>query len=63
MAYFLPSPLIDDTSTNKDDNKCIARQVMGEEVDHLTKMVSTCKINRHINIMDKVITFLGNCWT
>ena len=43
--------------------ECITEQVMGEEIDHLTKMVSTCKINHHIDSMSEVITFLGNCWT
>ena len=62
MAYFIHALLVEDAGNDKDNNKCIDEQVMREEIDHLTKMVSTCNINRHLNIMSEVITFLGNCW-
>ena len=63
MTYFLPAPRIEDTSADKDNGEHITKQVMGEEIDHLTKLVSTCNINHNFAIMAEVITFLGNFCT
>ena len=35
---------------------------MGEELEHLTKIKATNKINRHLDSHGMVVTFLGNCY-
>ena len=63
MSYLLHVRIVEDTGNEKDNNERITDQVMGEAINHLSKMVSTCKINRHLDSMSEVINFLGNCWT
>ena len=62
MAFFFPNYRIDDFDTNKANNERITEQVLGEEVDHLTKMVASCKLNNNLDSLSMVLTFLGNCW-
>ena len=62
MAFFLPNQLIDDFGPDKTNNKYITEQVMWKEIDHLTKMVSNCKLNHYYDNLNMVLTFLGNYW-
>ena len=62
VAFFFPNYRIDDFDTNKANNERITEQVLGEEVDHLTKMVASCKLNNNLDSLSMVLTFLGNCW-
>ena len=62
VAYFLPMPLHIDTGADKANDERIAKQVMGKEVNHLTKLKANNKINRHLDTHRMTLTFLGNCY-
>ena len=60
VAYFIPVSLHIDEDADKESDERIAEQVLGEEVEHLTKIKTTNKIICHLNSHGMVMTFLGN---
>ena len=61
IAYFIPLSLTIDADVDKDNEDRIAEQVLGKEIEHLTKIKATNKINRYMDSHSMVMTFLGNC--
>ena len=60
-AYFIPLSLTAEADSDKDNDERIAEQVLGEEIEHLTKYKASIRINRYLDSHSMIMTFLGNC--